>query len=375
MRFQGKLWGLAGSIALATAIPAAASLAQHGIEEGVKAWEAGRHEEAVRLWRVLADRGNGDAQFALGHAYRLGRGVPQNLNLAEQWYERAARNGHQEAQAMYGVILFQNGRRREALPFIERGAENGDPRAQYVLGTVLFNGDYLPADHPRAYALMSRAAAEGLPQAESHLRQMDQHMSAEDRARGALMARQMLNRTAPRMAESADLPPVPGSRVAATSVPASRPAGSATGQANTSRPGQPSASAPAVRVGGQPVAVQPAPRARPDHQSAPTTPSRTEQPAVRRSAAAQPAQPRQAPAAPARTGGRWRVQLGAFSTEANARRAWTQLSGGLPGLQPHYVQAGAITRLQAGPLTDRAAAERSCASVRSRGGACIVVAP
>ena len=67
-----------------------------------------------------------DAQFNLGHAYRLGRGVPQNMNLAEQWYERAARAGHVEAQAMYGLILFQNNRRQEAMPFIQRAAERGD---------------------------------------------------------------------------------------------------------------------------------------------------------------------------------------------------------------------------------------------------------
>jgi TPR repeat protein len=334
MKIQGRFWGLAGAVAIATGIPAATSFAQQSVEEGFKAWDAGRHEEAVRFWRVLADRGDGDAQFALGHAYRLGRGVPQNLNLAEQWYERAARNGHQEAQAMYGVILFQNGRRREALPYIERGAANGDPRAQYVLGTVLFNGDYLPADHPRAYALMTRAAAQGLPQAESHLREMNQHISAEDRARGSQLARAMLNQPPARMAEASTMP-------------------SATGRPRAG-------SAPAASAAVQPPArsqpITPAPAARP----------RPVNPPVTQPGAAQ---------APVPATGRWRIQLGAFSSEANARRAWTSVSGRLSGLQPYYIRAGALTRLQAGPLADRAAAERSCASVRSHGGACLVVAP
>jgi TPR repeat protein len=105
------------------------ALAQ-SVEAGVQAWQGGNYDEAVRQWRPLADRGDQDAQFNLGHAYRLGRGVPQNMNLAEQWYERAARAGHVEAQAMYGLILFQNGRRQEAMPFVQGAAERGDARAQ-----------------------------------------------------------------------------------------------------------------------------------------------------------------------------------------------------------------------------------------------------
>ncbi len=344
MRFQGRFWGLVGAAAIATAIPAATSVAQQSVEEGFKAWDSGRHEEAVRSWRALADRGNKDAQFALGHAYRLGRGVPQNLNLAEQWYERAARNGHQEAQAMYGVILFQNGRRREALPYIERGAENGDPRAQYVLGTVLFNGDYLPVDHPRAYALMTRAAAQGLPQAESHLREMNQHISAADRVRGTQLATAMVNQAPARIAEATAMPGTTATRVARNQAPASRPVAQ-------------------TPVRARPVAPGPVlPRARPDQQR-PVQASPIQATGAR-PVAAQPA-----------AGGRWRIQLGAFGNEANARRAWTSVSTRLSGVQPYYVRAGALTRLQAGPFADRASADRSCASVKSSGGACLVVAP
>ena len=108
---------------LAAAAGLAASAAAQDVQSGIQAWQSGRYDEAVREWRPLADRGDADAQFNLGHAYRLGRGVPQNLNLAEQWYERAARAGHVEAQAMYGLILFQNGRRDEAMPYVQQAAE------------------------------------------------------------------------------------------------------------------------------------------------------------------------------------------------------------------------------------------------------------
>ena len=169
---------------LAAAAGLAASAAAQDVQSGIQAWQSGRYDEAVREWRPLADRGDADAQFNLGHAYRLGRGVPQNLNLAEQWYERAARAGHVEAQAMYGLILFQNGRRDEAMPYVQQAAERGDARAQYVYGTALFNGDVVERDWPRAWAFMSLAARQNFPPAQSHLRDMEAHVAEAGLWRG-----------------------------------------------------------------------------------------------------------------------------------------------------------------------------------------------
>lgn len=323
MTTNRRMWlAAAAASAAALAMPA---LAQ-SVQAGVEAWQAGNHAEAVRQWRPLADAGDPDALFNLGHAYRLGRGVPQNMNMAEQHYERAARAGHVEAQAMYGLLLFQNGRRQEAMPFIRDAADRGDPRAQYVYGTALFNGDVVPRDWPRAYALVSRAAAQGLPYAQSQLSEMERHLSPQDRARGTELTRAMEQQAPARIAAAA---PPPGPR-------------------------------PQPRVAG---ANPPPPPSSRDVTPRPAPPP--PQPAVR---------PRDTAPAPAlaSTGGRWRIQLGAFSTEANARRAWSAVSGRLPGLQPHYERAGAVFRLQAGPLASRAAADRACAAARQ---ACFPVAP
>ena len=323
MRIMASRWALGAAAAAMLAVPAAAQ----SVQVGVEAWQRQDYQAAVRAWRPLAERGDADAQFNLGHAYRLGRGVEQNLATAEQYYARAARTGHAEAGAMYGLLLFQNGRRSEGLPYIQRAAEAGDPRAQYVYGTALFNGDLVERDWPRAYALMRRAAEQGLPPARTQLAEMERHLSQEDRSRGEELARAIEAQAPTRVAAA-----VPTPSVAVTQVPASRP--------------------PQPRGQAGPAGTQPPP--------ARSQPSRTSAPA--------PAQP------PAATG-RWRVQLGAFSSDANARRAWSQLSGRLPGLQPHYSRAGALVRLQAGPLPDRTAAERACAAVRGAGGACFAVAP
>jgi len=326
MMMKKRAWMLAAtaSLAMSAAALAQAQVDAPSVQGGIQAWQAGNYDEAVRNWRLLADRGDADAQYNIAQAYFLGRGVPQNANLAEQWFERAARQGHQDAQANYGLLLFQNGRRREAMQWIEPAANRGDPRAQYVLGTALFNGDLITQDLPRAWAMMSRAAGTGLGPAVSQLAQMESHIPAEDRSRGEEIARGLPTLAPPVQVATATAPP---SRVTTEPIPPSRPAPPPPAQA------QPPAPA----------------RAQPQAQSAP-----------------RPATP--APAA----GGRWRIQLGAYSSEANARRAWSAVSGRLSGLQPHYVRAGNIVRLQAGPLANRAAAERACAAA---GQACFPVAP
>jgi cell division septation protein DedD len=303
--------------ALALAAPAAAQ----SVQAGIAAWQRGDYGQAVAEWRPLADRGDADAAFNLGHAYRLGRGVPQDMATAEHYYRQAAEAGHTEAQAMYGLLLFQDGRRQEAMPFVQRAAEHGDPRAQYVYGTALFNGDLVPRDWPRAYAYMSRAAGQGLPYARTQLAEMDRSLTDADKARGRAIAATLTGPTEVAAAAPPPAPPAPP-RIATTQVPPSRPAPAHT------------APAPAVHHETPPPAATPAP-------------------------------------APASTG-RWRVQLGAYSSEANARRAWAGVHGRLAGLQPYYVRAGTLVRLQAGPLASRAAASQACAAARQ---ACFPVAP
>lgn len=159
----------------------AAPQATAGGLAGVSAWRRGDYAAAVASWQPLADSGNADAQFNLAQAYRLGRGVPADEGMAQGWYRRAADQGHPQAQANYGLLLYQNGDQRGAMPWLEKAAALGDPRAQYVVGTALFNGEPLPRDWVRAYALMSRAAGSGLPTAVANLAEMDRYIPASQR--------------------------------------------------------------------------------------------------------------------------------------------------------------------------------------------------
>lgn len=159
------------------------------VKAGVDAYERGDYKTAVDRWRPVAIRGNPDAQFNLGQAYKMGRGVPADLKQAEEWYRKAALQGHEQAEINYGLALFENGKRTEAVQWLERGVSRGDPRTQYVLGVMLFNGDGIAKDWVRAYALMVRSSSTGLEAATKTLAQMDQYISVKDRQDGLALAR------------------------------------------------------------------------------------------------------------------------------------------------------------------------------------------
>lgn len=328
----------AGALLLASS----AAAQTNPVKAGVDAWGRGDYAQAVKNWQGPAARGDADAEFNLGQAYKLGRGVPADLAKAQQWYGKAAEQGHFQAQDNYGLLLFQSGKLREAVPWLEKAVSRGEPRAELVLGTMLFNGDGgQTKDWPRAYALVTRASDSGLEQATKTRADMDKYIPEAQRKQGLALARKYAA-----AARQAHLPP----ELAAPATDAIR--------TTPIPPSQVAANAPAGTT-------YAAPGAKPAAKPAATTHH------------AQPAPAKPAPAAPAATG-RWRIQLGAFSTEDRAQRLWKSLSPkvtALHGLKPDLVRAGSITRLQTGPFASNAAADQACAAVKRAGGQCLTVAP
>jgi hypothetical protein len=306
--------------ATSAAVPASAQ----SVKAGIEAWQRSDYATAVAVWRPLAEKGDADAQFNLGQAYRLGRGVPINLAAAQTWFERAADNGHLDAQTTLGLLLFQNGNHTGGLRWIRIAAEKAEPRAMLVYGTALYNGDGVPQDQILGYAFVSRAAAQGLGAAKDTLAQLDEIMSIEDRKRGVALA----------MAKAKATPP-----------PASKPAAPKT--AKLLAPKQPPA---------KPALAATAPKQPP---AKPALAATTPKPVVK---------PPQISAGAAT--GSWRIQLGAFSQRSSAEALFRKVSGALAGRQAYYVSAGAVTRLQVGPFESKAAAAAAC---RTIGQACFPV--
>ena len=333
------IWGIwAAAIMLSLAPPAFAD-----VKGGVDAWQQGDYDKAVSLWRPLAQAGDPDAQFNMGQANKLGRGVKADMTAAIDWYRKAAAQGHVRAEDNLGLLMFQQGERADALPYLERSAARGEPRAQYIVGTALFNGDLAAKNWPRAYALMSRASAAGLAQATASLKQMDKYVPAQQREQGLALAREMGQKEVAALAKAnGGQSSTPVSREEARS-PASP----------TSPPSRP-AQKPSTKAKAEPpklATAAPAPK-----------------PAAEQSKEVSKAQPKLAASGP------WRVQLGAFSEEGRARALWNSLRGKVAGLsayQLYLVKGGAMTRLQAGPLASNAEASKLCSAIKAAGADCM----
>ena len=310
-------FSLLAALAISCAVPAGAMQAK-SVRDGIEAWQRSDYAQAIAIWRPLAAKGDADAAFNLGQAYRLGRGVPVDLAAAKTWLEKAARAGHLDAETTLGLLLFDSGNHSAGIEWLKKAAVRGEPRAMLVYGTALFNGDSVTRDPLMAYAYVSRAAAQGLEPAKSTLSDMDGILPVEVRRRAVEIALQQASEN-----------PAPGAKSKKIVVK------------------------PPAKVAAKPAAPETRPAA---------------------AAAAQPAKAKPAPPQPAKmASGKWRIQLGAFSRRSSAEDLYRKLSGSaaIAGREAFYVPAGGVTRLQVGGFESRASAAAACGSLK--GQACFPV--
>ncbi|HYX47259.1 MAG TPA: SPOR domain-containing protein [Sphingomicrobium sp.] len=328
-------------VAAALLIATAGPLQAQSVKAGIEAWQRSDYAGAVSIWRPLADKGDADAEFNLGQAYRLGRGVPTNLAASKTWFERAATQGHLDAETTLGLLLFQNNEQADGLKWLKKAAERGEPRALLVYGTALVNGDSVTQDPVLGYAYVSRAAAQGLAPAKETLTQLDQILPIADRKRGVQIASEMAKEV-PAPAPAADEAPRPVKTAKAEVPPKPQK------MAKAKPPAQPPAQAQAKPT--EKLALAKAPPQRPVKPAA-TVSERPAKPVATASASA--------------AKGDWRIQLGAFSQRGNAEAQFKKVSGksALAGRHPYYVSAGPVTRLQVGPFESKSAADSACKAV------------
>jgi cell division septation protein DedD len=287
-------------VAAAVLALASAPLPAQSVKAGIEAWQRADYGSAVAIWKPLAEKGDADAQFNLGQAYRLGRGVGINLSVAQTWFQRAAASGHVDAQTTLGLLLFQNGDQAQGLKWLKQAAEQGEPRALLVYGTALYNGDAVTQDRILGYAYVSRAAANGLAPAKDTLAQLDALMTAGDRQKALALARSIPNGT-----------PVAAKTPQPASVTQTKPA-----------------------------------------KAAPQKPK-----------AAQPARPKAAPVTPVGGDWRIQLGAFSQRGGAESLYRRVSGKAALAGRRPFYVAAGNVIRLQVGPFVSRAAAQAACGSV------------
>jgi cell division septation protein DedD len=380
MNARALLGSLLAGIALAATAPAMAD-----VKAGMDAWDRGDLATAIREWEGPAAHGDPDAQLNLGNAYRLGAGVPQDRAKAEDLISKSAAQGNIKAADLYGLILFDKGERQRALPYVRAAADRGDPRAQYLLGIAHFNGELVPKDWVRAYALISLAVEAGtVPMAPGARAQMDQYIPLAQRQEAVGLATELAaqaDATRQRQLAAIDL----GNTVKITDSAAPPP---------LRKPRTPPSAAPSVAAAEDAVAAaarvagNDSPRtagadyARPQVLASKPPVAAVSKPpivatATPRPALARPAQPPAAVAAslpaPATAAGAWKIQLGAFGVASNADALWNRIKS-RPELSGHSrinARTGAVTKLQAGGYTSQQEAQAACSRLSAAGFTCI----
>ena len=136
---------------------------------------------SVSWYRRAAEEGEPIAQYNLGTRYRVGEGVPLDLNEAARWLTLSAEQGYPDAMNDLGVAYrFGNGVQRDIFKAarlfvlaadaddlialgnlteisheVEALARSGDPFAQFHIGLLHARGYGVPKNRPLAHAWLT----------------------------------------------------------------------------------------------------------------------------------------------------------------------------------------------------------------------------
>ncbi|MGI9170359.1 MAG: tetratricopeptide repeat protein [Caulobacteraceae bacterium] len=115
---------------------------------------ASQYADQLRRLRPEAEKGDTDAEFAIGIMYYVGLGVPGDKLKALEWWRRAADLGNSHAQAIIGLrFSFGIGAVEDygrAFRWFQRSANEGNEFSKYYLAIMLKNGESCSRDLMKA---------------------------------------------------------------------------------------------------------------------------------------------------------------------------------------------------------------------------------
>ncbi|HTV40433.1 MAG TPA: trypsin-like peptidase domain-containing protein [Candidatus Sulfotelmatobacter sp.] len=134
--------------------------------------------EAVTWYQKAANQGNANAQTDLAYCYYSGEGLSQDYAEAIEWYQKAAEQGNVRAQDSLGH-MYQNGEGTaqnygEAMKWYQAAAGQGYAPAQVDLGFMYEKGEGVPTNFDEAFNWYVRAAGQGNAVAQNNLGWMNE---------------------------------------------------------------------------------------------------------------------------------------------------------------------------------------------------------
>jgi len=122
--------------------------------------------ESLKTNRHLAETGNAEGQYQLGKHYDYGWGVERDAVEAAKWYEKAATQGHIEAQHSLGLLNTHAGNYVFANPensvkWFRTAAEQGHPSSQHFLAKAYEEGNGVIRNYSEAAKWYQKSALQG----------------------------------------------------------------------------------------------------------------------------------------------------------------------------------------------------------------------
>lgn len=134
------------------------------------------YAEALRWYRMAADRGNAQAQVGVGNLYAQGQGVPQDYSEALRWFRMAADQGNSEAQNDVGLFYLSglgvSQDYPEGLRWLHKAADQGNEVAQRNIGMAYLLGMGVPPNRTEAIRWLRKAADKGDEDAKTALKSL-----------------------------------------------------------------------------------------------------------------------------------------------------------------------------------------------------------
>lgn len=150
--------------------------AEKQFNRGVALMKNEEFADAVRAFRIAAEKGNAKAQLLLGACYYNGKGVERDVDEAVRWTRKAAEQGYVEAQYSLGRVYADgNGVDKdmaEAVRWFRKAAKEGYAGAQLNLGRCYATGEGVEKDKGEAAKWIRKAARQGHPIAKKALKEL-----------------------------------------------------------------------------------------------------------------------------------------------------------------------------------------------------------
>ena len=116
-----------------------------------------KSEEAYKILKKLADKGDAKSQNALGNGYEYGFWGDVNLKQAKYWYTKAADQQYPGGIHNLGMLEFKQGHYEQALSYFQKGASLKSSESMTLLGAYYSEGIVFEQDYKKALEYFDKA--------------------------------------------------------------------------------------------------------------------------------------------------------------------------------------------------------------------------